>query len=442
MGNAYTALRVQGLPTYYPSNKTAVTADVLEIGFIFAFVIVFFSFLVIIPGIRGVQRCYSLIRITISLFIGAGIMLSLWGQEWEKAELHDVTTFYKAFSTEEIEHADIEVKIGLNSVNITLRAPDGILKEYPDEIINYNERFNFYGGQGRNGFGRFSGRINREFREAQWSGKPYPVLWIAEYFTLDGEDIRWGRSYRMAGFYSYIMVWLAFPLWVLANILLFMVIRNGAYFLILTGGSLLTANVLYASIRYGSELFIPFSDEHILRFHKGPTFWLCLVSGLVSVISGFIVLVMDYLYPLEIATFFNVDPLQDFEETFMLDPGQGVDGEHLTSGKANGDGGEPAPAAPAQPKGRFEYRSRFQSRFAKSRRRPRESKRFNSAIQGSTVEEEEEEASASATGAAAEAAAPESSGPTSPSIKDLEKHTDGIPLERLDATPSEPTTDI
>lgn len=338
MGNAYTAFRIQGLPTYYPPNKTAVTADVLEVGFIFAFVIIFFSFLVILPGIRGMQRCYSFVRIVISLFIGAGIMLSLWGQEWETAELHDVTTYYKAFSYEEI-HAEIEVKIGLNSVNITLKAPNGSLEEHPKEIINYNERFHFYGGQGRGGFGRFSGRINREFREAQWSGKPYPVLWIAEYFTLDGEDIRWGRSYRLAGYYAYIMVWLAFPLWLLSNILFFMVIRNGAYFLIMTGGSLLTANILYASIRFGSELKIPFSADHILEFHKGPSFWLCLIAGLVSVICGIITLVMDYLYPLEIATFFNVDPLQDFEDTFLLEPGAGMDGTNFEEGKANGDGG-------------------------------------------------------------------------------------------------------
>ncbi|XP_003724904.2 dual oxidase maturation factor 1 isoform X1 [Strongylocentrotus purpuratus] len=337
MGNTYTAFREQGLPTYYPPNKTAVTADVLEIGFIFAFVIAFFSFIVILPGIRGMQRCYSFVRITISLFIGAGIMLSLWGQEWEKAELHGIETYYKAFSYEEIHDADIEVKIGLNSVNITLKAPANSLVEHPDEVIDYNERFHFYGGQGRGGFGRFSGRINREFREAQWSGKPYPVLWIAEYFTLDGEDIRWGRSYRMAGYYAYIMVWLSFPLWILANILFFMVIRNGAYFLIMTGGSLLTANVLYATIRYGSELKIPFAAHHVLEFHKGPSFWLCMVAGLISVICGFIVLAMDYIYPLEIASFFNVDPLQDFEDTYLIEHGSGMDGSNFEEGKANGD---------------------------------------------------------------------------------------------------------
>lgn len=52
-----------------------------------------------------------------------------------------------------------------------------------------------------------AGRINREFRAAQWRGLPLPILWISEYFTLDGEDILWGRSYRLAGYYAWIMVW-------------------------------------------------------------------------------------------------------------------------------------------------------------------------------------------------------------------------------------------
>ncbi|XP_801771.1 dual oxidase maturation factor 1 isoform X3 [Strongylocentrotus purpuratus] len=430
MGNTYTAFREQGLPTYYPPNKTAVTADVLEIGFIFAFVIAFFSFIVILPGIRGMQRCYSFVRITISLFIGAGIMLSLWGQEWEKAELHGIETYYKAFSYEEIHDADIEVKIGLNSVNITLKAPANSLVEHPDEVIDYNERFHFYGGQGRGGFGRFSGRINREFREAQWSGKPYPVLWIAEYFTLDGEDIRWGRSYRMAGYYAYIMVWLSFPLWILANILFFMVIRNGAYFLIMTGGSLLTANVLYATIRYGSELKIPFAAHHVLEFHKGPSFWLCMVAGLISVICGFIVLAMDYIYPLEIASFFNVDPLQDFEDTYLIEHGSGMDGSNFEEGKANGDsnGQDICQSPPPEPiKGKFEYRSRHQSRFAKSRRRPRPTQRGNGPAD---IDEGDE--------------AEESSTPTSQRASEQQKRNtqEGIPLEVLGDSPKSPTTDM
>ena len=52
-----------------------------------------------------------------------------------------------------------------------------------------------------------AGMFNREFREGQQKGLPYPILWIAEYFVLDGEGVRWGRHYRQAGYYSHIMMW-------------------------------------------------------------------------------------------------------------------------------------------------------------------------------------------------------------------------------------------
>lgn len=53
-----------------------------------------------------------------------------------------------------------------------------------------------------------AGRFNQEYRAAQFRGLPLPILWIAEYFTFDGEGIRWGRHYRQAGWFSHIMLWL------------------------------------------------------------------------------------------------------------------------------------------------------------------------------------------------------------------------------------------
>ena len=77
------------------------------------------------------------------------------------------------------------------------------------ETINYNEQFWWANpwAQGRIGFGRFAGRLNQEFRAAQFRGMPYPILWVAEYFTLDGEQIRWGRKFRQAGWYTHQFLW-------------------------------------------------------------------------------------------------------------------------------------------------------------------------------------------------------------------------------------------
>lgn len=92
---------------------------------------------------------------------------------------------------------------------LTLCARAGVPEYQIQERINYNEAFRWADpwAQGRLGFGRFAGRFNREFRADQFRGVPYPIQWIAEYFTLDGEQIRWGRRFRVAGWYTHILLW-------------------------------------------------------------------------------------------------------------------------------------------------------------------------------------------------------------------------------------------
>lgn len=48
----YDGWRHDGFPALYPALKTAVTADVLEVGLIFVAVILAFSLFIIIPGFR------------------------------------------------------------------------------------------------------------------------------------------------------------------------------------------------------------------------------------------------------------------------------------------------------------------------------------------------------------------------------------------------------
>jgi hypothetical protein len=52
--------------------------------------------------------------------------------------------------------------------------------------------------------------------------------------------------------------------------------------LMLTGATMVGANIAWASIRNVNELIIPFSAEHKLEFHFGPCFYVNLVTGLVA----------------------------------------------------------------------------------------------------------------------------------------------------------------
>ena len=83
------------------------------------------------------------------------------------------------------------------------------VRPFPDEIINYEEHFSWADpwDQGRLDFGLYGGRFNREFRAAKFRGMPYPILWIAEHFTLDGEQIIWYRKFRIAGWSTQYLLW-------------------------------------------------------------------------------------------------------------------------------------------------------------------------------------------------------------------------------------------
>ncbi|CAH1252736.1 DUOXA1 [Branchiostoma lanceolatum] len=311
------------------------------------------------------------LKVFFSIFVLAVIMLGNFGMEWEVSEV-ETGVQYKAFHNEEI-HAKIGVKIGLRGANITLKGDGPHLNS---ETIDYNERF-WWGGerqwtQGRNFFGPFAGLVNREFREAQFKGLPYPILWIAEYFTLDGESIRWGRSYRLSGFYTHIMLWTAFPLWILTNILFCMFIRYGAYFMMLTGAVMLLGNILFAGLRWGPELKIPIGTT-IMTFHYGWCFWLTLAVGLIIVILGAIILFIDLRLPDLTGAFFGVE--SDPDEYYTVEgelttddsPSSPKEASRLVPPATNG--GDDAIYENYEP-----YRRRTDtrglSRFQKSRKKP------------------------------------------------------------------------
>ncbi|XP_046554506.1 dual oxidase maturation factor 1-like [Haliotis rubra] len=306
----YTAFRKNGAPTFYESVKTPFEADILESGLIFCIVILAFSFYIVLPGMRGKEVLFTFIRITVSLFIGASILLSNFAMSWEESVITNTITKYKAGTGKDIT-AEIGLHIGLRGVNITLK---GEPEMQLNETINYNEHFSWEWRQGRLGFGPFAGRFAREYRAAQFRGLPLPVLWIAEYFTFDGEGVRWGRFYRQAGWYTHILLWTAFPLWVLANILFFVLLRYGAYMLLLTGICMVSGNIIWATVRNFNTLVIPFSAEHMMKFTFSSAFWLCLITGILCLILGIVIYILDLRWPRHIATFFNVDVLQDSEE--------------------------------------------------------------------------------------------------------------------------------
>ncbi|KAG0728604.1 Dual oxidase maturation factor 1 [Chionoecetes opilio] len=213
-----------------------------------------------------------------------------FGQEWEVGVIRTGTP-YRAGTGQEIK-AQIGIHLGLRSLNITLKA----------------------------------GSFQRAFRHAQEAGLPLPILWVAEYFILDGEGIRFGRHYRYSGWYAHICVWTAFPLYLLTIILFKMVIRMAAQTLILTGTLLTSASLIWAFNRNHKELQIPFEDG-MLTTKFGIHWYLSLVMGTLCITLGLAIYLYDLKYPGNLSWVFGNDPLSIVEQVTTEEEGKGEEGE-------------------------------------------------------------------------------------------------------------------
>ncbi|XP_076326779.1 dual oxidase maturation factor 1-like [Tachypleus tridentatus] len=286
----FDAFRVNGGPTlYHVSNRTAVIQDIRNVIIYITFTTFFVAFLIVFPGIRK-ERLTTIVSVTISLFVGAVILISNYGTDWHVAET-TVSSLHRASSREKVD-TYLGVYIGLNSMNVTLQATD--LK--PLQEINYNERFNWVGAT----------EMKETYQQALVKGLPFPILTIAEYLSQDLEGFSWGRQYRQAGYYSYILLWTAFALWLLMNILLCTVPRYGAYCMQLTGVIMLLTNIIYALLLPQKPLVIPF-EGGTLAFRYGWCFWLLLSAGIISFLVGLIAAVVDIVFPHKFSTIIEVD---------------------------------------------------------------------------------------------------------------------------------------
>ncbi|KAJ9589691.1 hypothetical protein L9F63_017097, partial [Diploptera punctata] len=214
-----------------------------------------------------------------------------YGSCWHVASTQIVSS-YRAFSREKIV-AQLGAYIGLGHVNITLTAmPEGNVTE----DIDFNERFSWLG----------SGEMGESYREALVRGLPFPILTVAEYFSLGQEGFAWGGQYRAAGYYGSILLWAAFATWLLMNLLLVVVPRYGAYAMVLTGLLLLSTDLVYYMLIPPRPLVVRFEDS-ALRFTLGWCFWIVIIAGALCTCVGLVIAIVDLIYPHRFSTILEVD---------------------------------------------------------------------------------------------------------------------------------------
>jgi len=227
----------------------------------------------------------------VSMYLWCVIMVCNFGKEWQRGSVI-TTTQYSPSNPVQIQ-AEIGLHIGLRGINVTLV---GQPINQANETINYNEVFSWEWQQGINGHGPYGGRISREVHEATARGVPYPIIWVAEWFTLEGEYIHWGRYYRTSGWYVHIIMWVAMCSWGITNLMFLSNTFHGALGLIATGFTMIMACIVFSGVAASNynPLVISFPDGTITLSY-GWSFILNLVNGILCVIGGIALAILSKL---------------------------------------------------------------------------------------------------------------------------------------------------
>lgn len=280
-----------GVLPFYPQSRHSTGFSVPLLIVILVFLSLAISFLLILPGIRGHSRWFWLVRVLLSLFIGAEIVAVHFSAEWSVGRV-STNTSYKAFSAARIR-ADLGLHVGLEGINITLK---GTPVQQLNETINYNEQFRW----------RLGENYAEEYAEALEKGLPDPVLYLAEKFSRSSPCGLY-RQYRLAGHYASATLWVAFCLWLLSNVLLSMPVPlYGGVALLATGSFALLSVVVFASI--ASVPLCPLRlGSSTLTTHYGAAFWITLATGVLCLLLGGAVVSSHYAWPSALRTFLDLN---------------------------------------------------------------------------------------------------------------------------------------
>ncbi|NXO63854.1 DOXA1 factor, partial [Phainopepla nitens] len=275
---------------FYPGPNASFPFDTTRAVIVTVFLSMLVMFIIILPGIRGRGRLFWFLRLVLGLFLGAVILTVQFTRDWETGWVQ-ANTSYKSFSPVQVD-ADIGLHIGLAGVNVTLR---GNPVRQINETINYNEHFPW----------NFGADYDRSYSEGLEKGLPSPILYVAEKFRTQS-PCAVHRQYRIAGHYVSLTLWLAFCTWLISILLFSMsILLCGGHMLLLTATLMLLSLLIFSTARNTLKCPIQFGPV-ALRTDYGESFWLTLATGLLYLLLGLGIIILNYVQPKKLKLIFNL----------------------------------------------------------------------------------------------------------------------------------------
>ncbi|NXM26168.1 DOXA1 factor, partial [Oxyruncus cristatus] len=283
---------------FYPGTNAFFPFDTTRAVIITVFLSMLATFIIILPGIRGRGRLFRFLRLVTGLFVGAVVLTIQFTRDWETGWVQ-ANTSYKSFSRA-VVNVDVGLHIGLEGLNITLR---GNPVNQINETINYNEHFSW----------SFGSNYDRSYSEGLEKGLPSPILYVAEKFTSQS-PCAVHRQYRISGHYASATLWLAFCTWLISILLFSMsILLHGGYMLLFTAALILSSLLFFFTVRNTPKCPIQFGPVS-LKTDYGESFWLTLVTGLLCLLMGLGVIILNSVEPEKLKLIFNLDKRKAAEE--------------------------------------------------------------------------------------------------------------------------------
>ncbi|NXB24213.1 DOXA1 factor, partial [Rhagologus leucostigma] len=276
---------------FYPGANACFPFDTTRAVIVTVFLSVLVMFIIILPGIRGRGRLFWLLRLVLGLFMGAVVLTVQFTRDWETGWVQ-ANTSYKSFSHIQV-NVDIGLHIGLAGMNVTLR---GNPVNQINETINYNEHFPW----------NFGADYDRSYSEGLEKGLPSPILYVAEKFSTQS-PCAVHRQYRIAGHYMSLTLWLAFCTWLMSILLFSMsILLYGGHMLLLTAALILFSLLFFFTTRNIPKCPIQFGPVS-LRTDYGESFWLTLATGLLCLLLGLGIIILNSVQPEKLKLIFSLD---------------------------------------------------------------------------------------------------------------------------------------
>ncbi|KAF1536462.1 Dual oxidase maturation factor 1, partial [Eudyptes schlegeli] len=276
---------------FYPGTNACFPFDTTRAVIVSVFLSMLATFIIILPGIRGRGRLFWFLRVVMGLFVGAVVLTIQFTRDWETGWV-TANTSYKSFSRA-LVNADIGLHIGLAGVNVTLV---GNPVNQVNETINYNEHFAW----------SFGADYDHSYGEGLEKGLPSPILYVAEKFTTQS-PCGVHRQYRISGHYASLTLWMAFCTWLISILLFSMpILLYGGYMLLLTATLMLFSLLFFFTARNTPKCPIQFGPAS-LKTEYGGSFWLTLATGLLCLLLGLGVIILNSVQPEKLKLVFNLD---------------------------------------------------------------------------------------------------------------------------------------